>query len=152
MIKYVFEDSAGFEEINKHDDRAKWNIIRHNAVLNLGVIRLDLRDDDDRYFTIYVDRPDVFDNYWHNITFIISSAKKNQGDVFIDGELASKDDYFVRYGSESPTYFEAFEYDLTLGSGNNRGNIESFLKGSLDEIAFYNRPLKTIEILQLSDR
>lgn len=123
-----------------------------SAALNIGVIRLDLRDNYDKYFTIYVDRPDVFDNKWHNVTFIITSARKNQGDVFIDGELASKDDYFVRYGSESPTYFDAFEYDLTLGSGNNRGNIESFFKGSLDEIVFYNRPLRTIEILQLRDR
>jgi hypothetical protein len=123
-----------------------------SATLNIGVIRLDLRDNNDKYFTIYVDRADVFDNKWHNLTFIITSAKKNQGDVFIDGELASKDDFFVRYGSESPTDFDAFDYDLTLGSGNNRGNIESFFKGSLDEILFYNRPLTTIEILQLRDR
>lgn len=123
-----------------------------SATLNIGVIRLDLRDKNDKYFTIYVDRPDIFDNKWHNLTFVITSAKKNQGDVFIDGELESKDDFFVRHGSESPIDFETFDHELTIGSGNNRGHIESFFKGYLDEIAFYNRPLTTIEILQLRDR
>jgi hypothetical protein len=123
-----------------------------SSSFNIGVIRLDIRDDYDRYFTIYVHRPDVFDNEWHNISFIISSAKNNQGDVFIDGELESKDDYFVRYGSESPEAFSAFDNNLTIGAGNNRGIIETYFKGYLDEIAFYDRPLTTLEILQLANR
>jgi hypothetical protein len=123
-----------------------------SASLDIGVIRLDIRDNNDKYFTIYVHRPDVFDSYWHNLTFIISSAKNNQGDVFIDGELESKDDYFVRYGSQSPEDFNKFDYNLTIGAGNNRGTVETFFKGYLDEIAFYNRPLTTKEILQLYNR
>ncbi len=123
-----------------------------SSSLDIGVIRLDIRDDYDRYFTIFVHRPDIFDNDWHNISFIISSAKNNQGDVFIDGELESKNDYFVRYGSESPEAFSAFDHNLTIGAGNNRGTIETYFKGYLDEIAFYNRPLTTLEILQLANR
>jgi hypothetical protein len=123
-----------------------------SSSLNIGVIRLDIRDNNDKYFTIYVDRPDIFDNDWHNLTFIISSAKWNQGDLYIDGELESKDDWFVRFGSESPEDFNRFEYNLTLGAGNNRGIVETYFKGCLDEIAFYGRPLKTIEILQLYNR
>jgi hypothetical protein len=123
-----------------------------SASLDIGVIRLDLRDNNNKYFTIYVHRPNVFDNDWHNITFIISSAKNNQGDVFIDGELESKNDYFVRYGSESPADFKKFDNNLTIGAGNNRGTVETFFRGYLDEIAFYNRPLTTKEILQLFNR
>jgi hypothetical protein len=123
-----------------------------SSSLNIGVIRLDIRDNNDKYFTIYVDRPDIFDNDWHNLTFIISSAKRNQGDIYIDGELESKDDWFVRFGSESPEDFNRFEYNLTIGAGNNRGITETYFKGCLDDIAFYNRPLTTIEILQLYNR
>ena len=123
-----------------------------SASLDIGVIRLDLRDNNDKYFTIYVHRPDIFNNSWHNISYIISSAKNNQGDVFIDGELESKDDYFVRYGSQSPEDFDKFDYNLTIGAGNNRGTVEAFFKGCLDEIAFYDRPLTTKEILQLYNR
>lgn len=120
--------------------------------LVIGVIRLDIRDEDGKYFTIYVTRPDIFDNEWHNVTFIISSAKSNQGDVFIDGELESKDEYFVSVGSQSPVRFELFENELVIGAGNNRGTIETYFRGSLDEVVFYNRPLRTTEILQLFNR
>jgi len=123
-----------------------------SASLVIGVIRLDIRDNNDKYFTIYVHRPDVFDNEWHNFTFIISNARKNQGDVFIDGELESKNDYFVRIGSQSPEYFRKFDHNLTIGAGNNRGTVETFFRGCLDDIAFYNRPLTTKEILQLYGR
>ena len=33
-----------------------------SGILNTGIIRSDLRDNNDDYLTIYVDRPDVFDN------------------------------------------------------------------------------------------
>lgn len=123
-----------------------------SASLVIGVIRLDIRDNNDKYFTIYIHRSDVFDNKWHNLTFIISSARNNQGDVFIDGELESKNDYFVRIGSQSPVDFEKFDHNLIIGAGNNRGTVETFLRGCLDDIVFYNRPLTTNEILQLYNR
>lgn len=123
-----------------------------SASLFAGVIRLDIRDNNDKYFTIYVHRSDVFDNKWHNLTFIILNARNNQGDVFIDGELESKNDYFVRYGSQSPEDFRKFDHNLIIGAGNNRGTVETFFSGCLDDIAFYNRPLATKEILQLYNR
>jgi len=158
-IKADTTDVVGYETLMKtinHEPKGTlFSVEVHrgpSASLDIGVIRLDIRDNNDKYFTIYVHRPDVFDSYWHNLTFIISSAKNNQGDVFIDGELESKDDYFVRYGSQSPEDFNKFDYNLTIGAGNNRGTVETFFKGYLDEIAFYNRPLTTKEILQLYNR
>lgn len=120
--------------------------------LVIGVIRLDIRDEEGKYFTICVTRPDIFDNEWHNVTFTVSGAKSNQGDVFIDGELESKDERFVADGSQSPDKFEAFENEMVIGAENNRGTVETYFAGSLDEVIFYNRPLKTTEILQLFNR
>ncbi len=120
--------------------------------LNIGVIRLDIRDNNDTYFTIYVKRPDIFDGTWHNITYTITSAKDKEGDVYIDGELERKNNHFLMGDIPGPEEFDVFDFNFTFGGGNNRGNIETFFRGSLDEIAFYNRPLNTNEINQLFKR
>lgn len=122
------------------------------AIFDIGRIRFDLRDNLGRVFYICVHRPDIFNNEWHNITFNISSSKNNLGTVFIDGESQTNDPYFVNYGSQSPSVFDSFDYNFIVGAANNRGTIETYFKGSLDEVVFYNRSLTAGEILQLFER
>jgi hypothetical protein len=121
-----------------------------------GVIRLDIRDDDDHYFVLFANRPEVFDNKWHNITFVITSSAENSGAIYIDGDLDTTEEYHSIYGKdrpmESPTKFNKFDFNLTLGAGNNRGNVESFFEGSLDEVAFYNRALASEDLIKIVNR
>jgi hypothetical protein len=141
--------------INNEGAGTMFSIIIHrgpNTTFDIGRIRFDLRDNLGRVFYICVHRPDIFDNEWHNITFNISSSKDNLGTVFIDGEFEANDPLFVTYGSHNPSDFDSFDYDFIIGAANNRGTIESYFKGSLDEMVFYNRSLTTKEILQLFDR
>ena len=106
-----------------------------SAVFNPGVIRLDLRDESDRYFTIYIDKPEIFDNNWHNIIFVIDDASNNVGSVYVDNEYIEKDPSF---GSESPDGFDTFDHPLVIGAANNRGTIETYFKGKLDDVRFYS--------------
>lgn len=127
-----------------------------NSEYSEGVIRLDVRDDSDKYFVLYANKPEVFDNNWHNITFVVSSSLNNEGAVYIDGVLDTSDDYNAVYGKDrpmgSPSNFSEFDFNLVLGAGNNRGNIESFFKGSLDEFAFYDRALELEDLDKLYNR
>jgi hypothetical protein len=117
-----------------------------SSSFNPGVVRLDIRDEFDRYFTIYIDKPEIFDNNWHNIIFVVDSASKNKGEVFVDGVYIEKDPAF---GAQSPSVFEPFEHSLTIGAANNRGEIETYFRGALDDIRFYNKSLDTDEIEKL---
>lgn len=127
-----------------------------NSEYSEGVIRLDVRDDSDKYFVLYANKPEVFDNQWHNITFVVSSSLNNEGAVYIDGVLDTSDDYNAVYGKDrpmgSPSNFSEFDFNLVLGAGNNRGNIESFFRGSLDEFAFYDRALELEDLDKLYNR
>jgi hypothetical protein len=117
-----------------------------SASFNAGVIRLDIRDEFDKYFTIYIDKPEVFDNYWHNVIFVVDSTSENKGAVFVDGSFIEKDSTF---GAQGPAIFEPFEHSLTIGAANNRGQIETYFKGILDDIRFYNKSLDSGEINDL---
>ncbi len=117
-----------------------------SASFNPGVVRLDIRDEFDKYFTILIDKPEIFDNNWHNIIFVVESASKNKGEVFVDGLFVEKDSAF---GAQSPSVYEPFEHSLTIGAANNRGQIETYFRGALDDIRFYNKSLEAAEIEKL---
>jgi len=119
-----------------------------SASFNPGVVRLDIRDEFDEYFTMYIDKPEIFDNNWHNVIFVVDSTSKNKGEVFVDKLPVERDSVFTSL-CLSPSVFEPFEHPLTIGAANNREHMETYFRGALDDIRFYNRSLDIAEIEQL---
>jgi len=108
-------------------------------------IFLSIRDENDKYFTIKDSIPEINDNNWHNIIFVISDLYNGIGQLYFDGNLRTTP-YII---SEHPSYFNTFEFPLTIGAGNNRGTIESFFKGDLDDIRIYRKILSQEDIANI---
>jgi hypothetical protein len=90
----------------------------------------------------------IYDGKWHHIFWRIIDAATNQMEIYIDGILQSPTSCL----SQSPSSFNDWTQPLTLGSGNNRGAIQGFLKSHFDELAIWNRPLTPEEIVAVYRR
>jgi hypothetical protein len=80
---------------------------------------------------------------WHHIAGVYTGTK---GSLYIDGSLValSRDD------PDSAGPLHSISDDLLIGCGNRDGSLIHFFKGSIDDVAVYNRALTDSEIRDLS--
>lgn len=121
------------------------DIHRNQSVFKKGQINFHLRDDNGNKFDIEVYVPNAFDNQWHSLVFVVNSSASNNIDVYLDHNLVSKTVYF----STSPATFSSFQYPFALGAANNRGTINKFFKGSIDDFRIFGRALTQSEISKI---
>jgi hypothetical protein len=118
---------------------------------NTGELRIYFRDEDwNRYQLLFYsgsDGAEIFDDTWHHIVYSFDptiSELKDRVSLYVDGQQRSKSR--TTLGGEIPDSFSDFVYSMTIGCWNNRGKVKLFLDGSLDEVAFYTRPLSREEV------
>ncbi|MFC1591403.1 LamG-like jellyroll fold domain-containing protein [Thermodesulfobacteriota bacterium] len=111
---------------------------------NVGKTSFHMRGEGDA-FLWGVSSADIYDGAWHHIVWNVKDAASNDFEVYVDGGL----DSIGWFLTENPTVFKNFEYPLTIGAGNNRGTVEAFYGGAIDEVRIYNRALAELEIQQL---
>ncbi len=118
---------------------------RNGTLFEPGRISFLIRSNDDKYLTFAVYALEIFNNQWHHIVINCEDVGNNIGSVYIDGIMKN-----VEYvTTEGPTIYHQFENPFTLGATNNRGIINRFYKGSLDDFRIYGRLLTESEINSL---
>lgn len=82
------------------------------------------------------------DGEWHHIVFAIEDAGTPKVNVYIDGTAK-----IVTLGdTKKLNTFEPFVQPIFIGAANNRGNVERFFHGIIDEVRIYERPLTSDEV------
>jgi hypothetical protein len=101
----------------------------------------DIRGDEDKNLRGNI-TTDIYDGRWHSIQWRVISARENDFEVYVDGEIQT---IMMTY-QESPRYSD-FDYPIAIGAGNNRGLIEGLYYGDLDDIVIFDRALNINELL-----
>ena len=84
------------------------------------------------------------DGKWHHVVFAIADAAKPKIDIYMDGESQE-----VIVGKEKKLdSFAPFIEPIYIGAANNRGKVERFFPGTIDEVRIYNRPLTAPEVMR----
>lgn len=84
------------------------------------------------------------DGKWHHIVYAIEDAGEPKISVYMDGDSQE-----LIFGKESKLdNFVPFVQPVYIGAANNRGNVERFFPGVIDEVRIYNRPLTADEVTQ----
>jgi hypothetical protein len=100
------------------------------------------RDEDDTALQAGVDTDiGIVDGNWHHLVSI-SEASSNIVRFYLDGSLLTT----VYVLQQTPDNFTSYQYPLTIGARNNRGTIEYFFNGSIDNVKIYNRALSAEEV------
>jgi hypothetical protein len=114
-------------------------------------LRLYFRDEDwDRYdvYSYPGDRTvDILDNNWHHMVHVydpLGDLLEERMLIYVDG---IKQEVVVIQKAGVPDNTADFNCPMTLGAMNLRNVIRDTLNGSLDEVAFYSRPLTEQEII-----
>lgn len=109
-----------------------------------GRVRLYHRDPNNNrfesnFYTSTKTNRNVFDGAWHHVVheYEPGAPAEKRVRMYIDG-VRQTNDYLPSPGTPANA---DYEFPLTLGAGNNRGTIQDFLNGSLDEVAFYKHVL-----------
>lgn len=110
-----------------------------------GNIRLDVRDKDNAYLIFNTYNTEIFNNEWHHIVFVVEKLSEMNMSVYIDNTLQKSG--FFKEGK--PDSFNGFYIPFTIGAANNRGTIETFYTGAIDNLRFYSKALSVIEIEKL---
>ncbi len=84
------------------------------------------------------------DGEWHHIAFVIEDASDTKISIYMDGK---PQEVIVGKGSELDN-FVPFVEPVYIGAANNRGNVERFFPGVIDEVRIYDRPLNSDEVTQ----
>jgi hypothetical protein len=92
-----------------------------------------IRDGDNRVFARYI-TTSIYDGAWHHVAWRLVNASTNTMLVFVDGVEQA----LLGSCDQSPTTFSNWNQLLTVGAGNNRGNVESYFNGDLDELRIWN--------------
>ena len=82
------------------------------------------------------------DGKWHHIIFAIVDAGKSEVSIYMDGE---PQEVIVGDAKKLDTFIPFVE-PVYIGAANNRGNIERFFPGTIDEVRIYDRPLTADEV------
>ena len=82
------------------------------------------------------------DGKWHHVVFAITDAGEPKIDIYMDGQ---PQDVIVGKEKELDT-FAPFVEPVYIGAANNRGKVERFFPGVIDEVRIYNRPLTADEV------
>src|SRR4030042_1239794 len=118
---------------------------RNGSQFQFGRISLITSDKDNVFFTFGVNIPEIFNNHWHHIVYNFEDIGNNKASVYIDGKLAN----ITYYTTNGPTNYSQFDNPWVIGAGNNRGIIETFYRGALDDFRINNRALTESEINSL---
>ena len=86
----------------------------------------------------------ITDGKWHHLVFS-ATPSANTMNIYVDG-VAKTVDYSHQ---ETTSVMANFEFPLTIGARNNRGTIENFTTGNLDDVRVYDRALSAADIAEL---
>ena len=82
------------------------------------------------------------DGKWHHVVFAIEDAGEPKISIYMDGNPQE-----IIVGKESKLdNFVPFVRPVYIGAANNRGNVERFFPGVIDEVRIYDRPLTAEEV------
>ncbi len=84
------------------------------------------------------------DGKWHHVVFAVEDASEPKVSIYMDGE---SQEVIVGDGKKLDT-FVPFVEPVYIGAANNRGTVERFFPGTIDEVRIYNRPLTAPEVIQ----
>lgn len=84
------------------------------------------------------------DGQWHHVVFAIEDAAESKVSIYMDGQ---PQEVIVGKESELDT-FAAFVEPVYIGAANNRGNVERYFPGLIDEVRIYDRSLTSEEVIQ----
>ena len=115
---------------------------RNGEALELGRISVVCRDTEGVYFNFAASAPDVFDNEWRHFVFNFIDISDDEAEIYVDGQ--KREFTFIRKGS--PQSFGYFNNVFTIGAGNNRGVIDRFYKGCIDDFRIYEGALSEQQI------
>ena len=82
------------------------------------------------------------DGKWHHIVFAIVDAGESEVSIYMDGE---PQEVIVGDAKKLDTFIPFVE-PVYIGAANNRGNVERFFPGIIDEVRIYDRPLTEAEV------
>lgn len=82
------------------------------------------------------------DGEWHHIVFAIEDAGTPKVNIFMDGTAQ----IVVLGDAKKLDTFEPFVEPVYIGAANNRGKVEKFFPGVIDEVRIYDRPLTPDEV------
>ena len=82
------------------------------------------------------------DGKWHHIVFAIVDAGESEISIYMDGE---PQEVIVGDAKKLDTFIPFVE-PVYIGAANNRGNVERFFPGIIDEVRIYDRPLTEAEV------
>ena len=121
--------------------------IDFNATTNLsysaGSTAFELRDDTGKGINGSI-ATNIYDGNWHQITWVINGPA-NTFTIYVDGTNVT-----FTYGTKTtPSSFSNLGYAFTIGAENNRGAVQGFFTGSVDEVAFWSAGLTATQVAQL---
>ena len=82
------------------------------------------------------------DGKWHHIVFAIVDAGESEVAIYMDGEPQE----VIEGAVKDLDTFIPFVEPVYIGAANNRGNVERFFPGVIDEVRIYDRPLTAAEV------
>jgi len=91
---------------------------------------------------ISIDAP-IYDDQWHHVVLVRPAGNAPVHSIYVDGVKVPSP--YV-YRNETGTSFSNFAYPMAVGAVNSRGTIGSFFKGSIDGVAFYDKPLTDAQV------
>jgi Concanavalin A-like lectin/glucanases superfamily/Secretion system C-terminal sorting domain len=139
--------SEVFGNINTPGAGLSFNIDIHRTVftsLSVNSILFYMRDNSSQVFAITVTEADLFDDNWHCVVFKINSVSTGNAEVYIDGALHAHN---VDFNQSPNLTLTDFEFPFAIGALNNRGTLQAFYKGSLDQFRIYDYAIGTSTIL-----
>lgn len=87
----------------------------------------------------YIANATVYDGNWHH--HVITEPSAGTLSYYLDGAAQS-----FTYNSQQTIINSAFDFAFTIGGRNNRGTIDTFLNGSVDEMALYGSALSLARV------
>jgi len=103
-----------------------------------------LRDNASDVMALTFTEPELFDNNWHCVVIKVNSSATGNVEVYLDGVIHNHTMDF----NEGPTFSATdFQYPFVIGALNNRGTIERFFNGSLDQFRIYDYAINNSNIL-----
>ena len=82
------------------------------------------------------------DGKWHHIVFAIVDAGESEVSIYMDGEPQE----VIEGDVKKLDTFMPFVEPVYIGAANNRGKVERFFPGVIDEVRIYDRPLTADEV------
>jgi hypothetical protein len=82
------------------------------------------------------------DGKWHHIVFAIVDTGKSEVSIYMDGEPQE----VIEGDVKKLDTFIPFVEPVYIGAANNRGKVERYFPGLIDEVRIYDRPLTANEV------